>query len=192
MTNSDQNFYFFLALNRWAVLLHCRPETLICRFACVLLSFRLIGCDKAAPRQKNGRKSFPLINFKFNLNQKRLFSNCSEVNKNIYNNYSKRLENKWNIRFATLQCPYEFYLKWRYDRRSGNCDLSNCKLPRTHGLCVSAAVLYQLNYEDPHISRPICNAPSNSETKCWFPLTRFWLRTLTHLNFNHVHKIEAR
>ena len=26
----------------------------------------------------------------------------------------------------------------------------------------------------------------------WFPLTRFWLRTLTHANFNHVNKIEAR
>ena len=26
----------------------------------------------------------------------------------------------------------------------------------------------------------------------WFPLTRFWLRTLTHVNFNHVNKIEAR
>ena len=26
----------------------------------------------------------------------------------------------------------------------------------------------------------------------WFPLTRFWLLTLTHVNFNHVNKIEAR
>ena len=28
-------------------------------------------------------------------------------------------------------------------------------------------------------------------SKGWFPLTRFWLRTLT-VNFNHVNKIEAR
>ena len=57
--------------------------------------------------------------------------------------------------------------KWRFDRRSGNCDSSNCKLTRKkfgdfngiqiHGLCVSAAVLYQLSYEEPYIgSRPIC------------------------------------
>ena len=26
----------------------------------------------------------------------------------------------------------------------------------------------------------------------WFPLTRFWLRTLTHVSFNHVNEIEAR
>ena len=25
----------------------------------------------------------------------------------------------------------------------------------------------------------------------WFSLTRFWLRTLTHVNFNHVNKMEA-
>ena len=57
--------------------------------------------------------------------------------------------------------------KWRYDRRSGKFNLSNCKLTwkkfrdfnriRTLGLCVSAAVLYQLNYEDPYIKNgPIC------------------------------------
>ena len=56
--------------------------------------------------------------------------------------------------------------KWRFDRRSGNCNSSNYKLTRKkigdfnriqiHGLCVSAAVLYQLSYEDPYIgSRPI-------------------------------------
>ena len=28
--------------------------------------------------------------------------------------------------------------------------------------------------------------------KSGFPLTRFWLRMLTHVNFNHVNKIEAR
>ena len=67
--------------------------------------------------------------------------------------------------------------KWRYDRRSGKCNLNNCKLIRkkankqksniknkktktkkkqyrhpdgirTHGLCVCAVVLYRLNYED--------------------------------------------
>ena len=31
-----------------------------------------------------------------------------------------------------------------------------------------------------------------SSSKGWFPLTRFWLRTLTHGNLNHVNKIEAR
>ena len=46
-------------------------------------------------------------------------------------------------------------------RRSGNCNLSNCKLTqkrfrvfngiRTHGLCVRAALLYQLSCEDPYI-----------------------------------------
>ena len=65
--------------------------------------------------------------------------------------------------------------QWRYDRPSGNCILSNCKLTRknvgnsgkgirTHGLCVSAAVLYQLSYQDPYIvgSRPICWVHLNS------------------------------
>ena len=58
-------------------------------------------------------------------------------------------------------------LKLRCDHRSWNRNLSNCRfLPpqnfqvfagiRTHGLCVSAAVLYQLTYEDPYAgSRPI-------------------------------------
>ena len=50
--------------------------------------------------------------------------------------------------------------KWRYDRHSGNCNLSKWKLIRkknsglqripTHGLCVSAALLYQLSYEEPY------------------------------------------
>ena len=26
----------------------------------------------------------------------------------------------------------------------------------------------------------------------WFPLTRFWLRTFTHVNFNHANNAEAR
>ena len=29
-------------------------------------------------------------------------------------------------------------------------------------------------------------------SKGCFPLTRFWLGTLTHVNFNHVNKIEKR
>ena len=33
---------------------------------------------------------------------------------------------------------------------------------------------------------------SKSLFQGWFPLTRFWLRTLTPLNFNHVNKLEAR
>ena len=33
---------------------------------------------------------------------------------------------------------------------------------RTDGLCVSAAVLYQLNYEDPYIgNRPVCSVHRN-------------------------------
>ena len=31
-----------------------------------------------------------------------------------------------------------------------------------------------------------------STTKGLFPMTRFWLRKLTHVNFKHVNKIEAR
>ena len=34
--------------------------------------------------------------------------------------------------------------------------------------------------------------PTLGQNKGWFPLTRFWLRTLTHENFNHLNKIEAR
>ena len=84
-----------------------------------------------------------------------------------------------NVHKSVLQCAKLLFcyslvsllnkLKWRYDRRSGNCNLSNCQLTRKkirdfngiriHGLCVSAAVLYQLSYKDltPHIgSMPIC------------------------------------
>ena len=50
----------------------------------------------------------------------------------------------------------------KIDCRSSNCNLSNCKVARkkdfggfngipTHGLCVRAAVLYQLSYEDPYM-----------------------------------------
>ena len=52
-----------------------------------------------------------------------------------------------------------------------NCNLSNCKLTRkrfwdfngirTCGLYVSAAVLYQLSYEDPYIEQ--ANLPSSSK-----------------------------
>ena len=31
-----------------------------------------------------------------------------------------------------------------------------------------------------------------AQPKGWFPLTRVWLRTLKHVNFNHVNKIEDR
>ena len=71
---------------------------------------------------------------------------------------------KSHIFFSFRQCCL---FKWRYNRRNGNCNLSNCTLTRkkfrdfngirTHDLCISATVLYQLNYEDPYIgSRPIC------------------------------------
>ena len=64
----------------------------------------------------------------------------------------------------TLQIVF----KWRFDRRSGNCNSTNCKLiwekiwdfngVRTHDLCVSTAVLYQLSHEDPYTgSRPFCD-----------------------------------
>ena len=54
-------------------------------------------------------------------------------------------------------------MKLRCDHRSSNRNLSNRKKRfqgfngiRTHGLCVSAAVLYQLSYEDPYVrSTPI-------------------------------------
>ena len=52
--------------------------------------------------------------------------------------------------------------KWRSDRRSGNYNLSNCKINpkkfwdfngiRTHGLCVSAAVQQQQQQHFIHIS----------------------------------------
>ena len=53
---------------------------------------------------------------------------------------------------GSFQLKYIMYkFMWRYDHRSGNCNLSNCKLTpkqfrdfngiRTHGLCVRAAVL---------------------------------------------------
>ena len=67
-------------------------------------------------------------------------------------------------RWCELQ---KYYFKWRFNHRRGNCNLGNCKFTQkefrdfngiqTHSLCVSAAVLYQLSYEDPCIgSRPIC------------------------------------
>ena len=50
--------------------------------------------------------------------------------------------------------------EWRYDRRSGNCNLTIAIKPDkitglhgiwTHELCFSAAVLYHLSYEDPSL-----------------------------------------
>ena len=69
---------------------------------------------------------------------------------------------------AWRRCELQkYYFKWRFNHRQGNCNLGNCKFTQkefwdfngiqTHSLCVSAAVLYQLSYEDPCIgSRPIC------------------------------------
>ena len=61
--------------------------------------------------------------------------------------------------------PEEIHIKWQYDRRSGNGNLStelqihpqkkefrNFNGIRTDGLYVSAAVLYHLSYEDPYIN----------------------------------------
>ena len=56
---------------------------------------------------------------------------------------------EWNTKWWCELWKYKFM--WRYDRRSGNCTLRNCKVTpkkfrdfngiRTHGLCVRAAVL---------------------------------------------------
>ena len=40
-------------------------------------------------------------------------------------------------------------------------------------------------------NQPVYN-PILTVGKGWFPETRFWLRTLTHVNFNRVNKIEAK
>ena len=106
MTTSDPNYYFFALKSLGSFTLW--TDTLIYRFACVVWSFRLIGCDKTAHRKKQMLREvcrWLIFRFNFNLKQKRFFSNCFEVNKNIYNNYSKRHQNKWNICFATLQYP---------------------------------------------------------------------------------------
>ena len=75
--------------------------------------------------------------------------------------------NPWQEYSIKMMWTAEIQMKWRFDHRSYNRNLSNCKFKpekkflgfngiRTHGLCVSAAVLYQLSYEDPYIgSRPI-------------------------------------
>ena len=65
--------------------------------------------------------------------------------------------------------------KWRYDHRSGNCNLSTKQLPinpknifrdltwiQTHGLCISTRVLYKLSYEDPYINWEQANLLSSS------------------------------
>ena len=97
----------------------------------------------------------------------------------------------------------KYKLKWRYDRRSSNCNLSNSKLTlkqfpdfngiRTHGLCVSTALLYQLSYEDPN-SRgnkkssppPAFSGLFDSDTK-WYPERDFhprylWASSLLNLS----------
>ena len=64
--------------------------------------------------------------------------------------------------------------QWRYDRRSGNRILSNCKLTRENVgnstvfepmvFALALQCSYQLSYEDPYIvgSRPICWVHLNS------------------------------
>ena len=76
-----------------------------------------------------------------------------------------------------------------YDHHSGNYNLSNCKLTwkkfrdfnriGTHSFCISAAVLYQLSYEDPYIgSRPICwvhlNPWTSTLLSTHFALVQLW------------------
>ena len=71
-------------------------------------------------------------------------------------------------KYRIMMWTAEIQMKWRIHHRSYDRNLSNCKFKpekktilgfngiRTHGLWVSAAVLYQLSYEDPYIgSRPI-------------------------------------
>ena len=88
----------------------------------------------------------------------------------------------------------KYKLQWRYDRRSDHCNLSNCKLIRkkfpdfkgirTHCLCVSAAVLCQLSFEDPCIGTGQfaefiftreCNECVVRETREWnLDFTYYW------------------
>ena len=84
-----------------------------------------------------------------------------------------------------LQDKKRNIFKWRYDRRSGNCNLSNCKLIwkqlvwdfngiRNHGLCVITAVLYQLSYADSYIgSRQIGWVHSFHRLR-WTPQSTNW------------------
>ena len=63
---------------------------------------------------------------------------------------------KQDLQMHTVKVLCNIMFKWRCDHRSGNYNLSNCKwnpkkIPefngiRTHGLCISAAVLYQLSH----------------------------------------------
>ena len=89
----------------------------------------------------------------------------------------------------------EIQFKWRYYCRSGNCNLSNCKLIkkklvtstgfRSHGLCVSAALLYWLSYKEPYIAPSVwwvcclslsfCCAACTSMSNCWKGLFSFFL-----------------
>ena len=101
-----------------------------------------------------------------------------------------------------LTCNHLIFLKWRFDHRSYNRNLSNCKFKPekkflgfngiwTHGLCVSTAVLYQLSYEDPYIgSRPIYWVHLNpwQEFLSWVKMNsiykrkrKFHVKTLLHI-----------
>lgn len=65
---------------------------------------------------------------------------------------------KWN---HSLKREVLTMVTWRYDRGSGNCNLTRNILPdfngsRTHGLFVGAAELYQLSYEGPYIWECCC------------------------------------
>ena len=92
-------------------------------------------------------------------------------------------------------------MKWRSDHCSCDCDLSNRKVSpknvfgiRTNGLCVSAAVLYQLSYEDPYVgSRPIYwihrTRERNEALKTFFKLTLRLLKSQSQLWWSHLHFI---
>ena len=86
---------------------------------------------------------------------------------NLYLFISKLHQEAW----ITHRASSAMRFMHTYDHHSGNCNLRNCNLSNgkltwkfrdfnrigTHSLCISAAVLYQLSYEDPYIgSRPIC------------------------------------
>ena len=93
--------------------------------------------------------------------------------------YSIRIQWDW----AFTECRWcelrKYKFKWTYDCRSDNCNLRNCKLTRKKIAGVqrdsSAAVPYQLSYEDPYIG--------SCGHICWVHLN--WPIGLTHCD-DHI------
>ena len=100
----------------------------------------------------------------------------------------------------TVKVLCNIMFKWRCDHRSGNCNLSNCKLNpkqfrefngiQTHGLCVSTAVLYPGGEEGgvqhafskplPHFRPKSVFFPTLFQTwsKIWYPISDLTLKTI--------------